>query len=120
MNRPSALFSLFLLAILVSPAAGETGIASHYDHPTGNVACPPHPRFDPRAMTAAHRTLPCGTRVRVHLVKPAARRRLPNSLTVTITDRGPFIANRIIDLSIGAARALGFEGLAMVRLEIIH
>ena len=64
-------------------------------------------------MTAAHRTLPFGTQVRVHNEE--------NGLTteVRITDRGPFIEGRIIDLSFAAARAIRMSGIARVRLEIL-
>lgn len=60
------------------------------------------------AMTAAHRTLPIGSRVRV------TNHRTGRSVTVRIVDRGPFVRGRVIDLSPGAARALGFAGLAPV------
>lgn len=66
-------------------------------------------------LTAAHRTLPFGTKVRVT--------NLDNnrSVVVTINDRGPFVKNRIIDLSYGAARKLGFvkQGLARVRIQLL-
>ena len=63
------------------------------------------------AMTAAHRTLPFGTRVRV------TNHRNGRSVMVTIKDRGPFIRGRIIDVSPGAARALGFSGLIPVSIN---
>lgn len=91
---------------------GATGIASFYwqGHTTASGA-----RFNPEGMTAAHRTLPFGTRVRVtHLGNG-------RSVVVTINDRGPFIGGRIIDLSRGAAGVLGMhgQGLANVRMEVI-
>ena len=72
-------------------------------------------RFDQMAPTAAHRTLPFGTRIRV--INPANGRRE----VVTITDRGPFVRGRIIDLSLGTARRLGIEkqGVAPVLLEVL-
>ena len=73
-------------------------------------------RFDKRAMTAAHRTLPFGTRVRVTAVKTG------RSVEVRINDRGPFGSKRrIIDLSEGAARKLGIidAGIADVTVEVL-
>jgi rare lipoprotein A len=64
------------------------------------------------ALTAAHRTLPFGTRVRV------TNRRNGRTVTVRINDRGPFIRNRVIDLSPAAARSLGFSGLASVEVAV--
>jgi rare lipoprotein A len=72
-------------------------------------------RFNPNAMTAAHRTLPFGTRVRV------TNRNNGRSAVVTINDRGPFVAGRVIDLSRAAAGAIGMigAGVARVSLEVI-
>lgn len=68
-------------------------------------------RFNPAGLTAAHRSLPFGTRVRVTY---GAR-----SVVVRINDRGPFIAGRTIDLSRGAARAIGLTGVGRVHLVIL-
>jgi rare lipoprotein A len=68
--------------------------------------------MNPHAMTAAHRTLPFGTRVTV------VNKRNGKRVVVRISDRGPFVRGRIIDLSPAAARAIGFSGLAPVRLTI--
>jgi rare lipoprotein A len=72
-------------------------------------------RFDPTAMTAAHRTLPFGTRVRV------TRLDTGNSVVVRINDRGPFKPGRVIDLSERAAENLGMTGIGVtpVRLEVL-
>ena len=69
--------------------------------------------YDENELTAAHRTLPFGTRVRVTNLMNA------RSVVVMVTDRGPFAAGRVIDVSRRAARQLGFlrRGLARVRLE---
>jgi rare lipoprotein A len=64
-------------------------------------------------LAAAHRTLPFGTKVRV------THRKSGRSVLVTITDRGPFIRSRIIDLTPAAARALGFSGLAAVSIAVV-
>ncbi len=66
--------------------------------------------MNPGAMTAAHKTLPFGSRVRV------TNKKNGRSVTVRINDRGPFVRGRVIDLSPAAARALGFAGLAPVTL----
>jgi rare lipoprotein A len=65
------------------------------------------------AMTAAHRTLPFGTQVRVHDLENG------RDVDVRINDRGPFVEGRIIDLSYAAAQSMGMTGLARVRLEIL-
>lgn len=72
-------------------------------------------RFNPNGMTAAHRTLPFGTRVRV------TNHSNGRSVVVTINDRGPFVGGRIIDLSRGAAQAISMTGagVANVSLEIL-
>jgi len=64
-------------------------------------------------MTAAHRTLPFGTQVRVHDLENG------RDVTVRINDRGPFVEGRIIDLSYASAQAMGMNGIARVRLEIL-
>lgn len=95
-----------------SLSGGETGVASYYWQPQ-RVASGGW--FNPDAWTAAHKTLPFGTRVRVtHLGNG-------NTVEVTINDRGPYIAGRIIDLSRRAAQAIGMtgSGIARVRVDII-
>lgn len=70
-------------------------------------------RFDPQSLTGAHRTLPMGTKVRVTNLRNG------RSVLVTITDRGPFRRRRDIDVSLGAARLLGFveRGVERVLIE---
>lgn len=70
-------------------------------------------KFVPSGMTAAHRTLPFGTMVRVVLDKKGAN---PHGIMVRINDRGPFVRGRIIDLSQGAAKALGMPNTQPVIL----
>ena len=65
-------------------------------------------------MTAAHRSLPFGTMVRV------TNSQNDRSVMVRINDRGPFTRGRVIDLTPAAARALGFSGLARVRLSVVR
>ena len=71
--------------------------------------------FDDAALSAAHKSLPLGSRARVTNVLNG------NSVEVKINDRGPFIRGRIIDLSRAAARALGIleKGIAIVRVELV-
>ena len=97
---------------LTGPGHGLIGLASYYGQ--GEVTATGE-RFDPSGMTAAHRTLPFGTRVRVTRVDTG------NSVVVRINDRGPFKPGRVIDLSAGAAENLGITGvgLAEVRLEVL-
>jgi rare lipoprotein A len=88
---------------------GQTGIASFYwqGQRTANGE-----RFNPGGLTAAHRTLPFGTRVRVTNMSNG------RSVTVRINDRGPFIAGRIIDLSRGAAQVVGMTGQGLARVSV--
>ncbi|WP_458758633.1 septal ring lytic transglycosylase RlpA family protein [Afipia sp. TerB] len=78
-----------------------SGKASYYGNESGSRTASGQ-RFNQNAMTAAHRTLPFGTKLRV---THAGR-----SVVVTINDRGPFIRGRVLDLSKGAARAIGLTG----------
>ena len=92
-----------------------SGLASWYGKRFHGRLTASGSRFDINAMTAAHRSLPFGTRVRV--TNESNRR----SIVVTINDRGPFIKPRIIDLSFAAAKALDFidDGLTRVRVEVL-
>ena len=92
-------------AVSVDHHGGQRGRERHGRNRT---ACGP-PLRD-HGLTAAHKSLPCGTRIRV------TNKGNGRSTIVTITDRGPFVRGRVIDLSIGAAQALGFHGLARVSL----
>ena len=67
-------------------------------------------RFNSRALTAAHRSLPFGSRVRV------TNERTGRSVVVRINDRGPFVGGRVIDLSKAAAQAVGISGVGKVKL----
>jgi rare lipoprotein A len=95
------------------PILSEVGLASWYGPPYTNRKAADGSVFDQNAMTAAHRTLPMGSLVRVtNLVTN-------QTAVVRITDRGPFVAGRILDLSLGAAKATGLYrlGVAKVRIE---
>jgi rare lipoprotein A len=93
----------------------QVGIASYYDSRIDGATTASGESYDGRALTAAHPTLPFGTRVRV------TNLRNDRSVVVTINDRGPFARGRIIDLSLRAARELGFvrDGTARVRVQVV-
>jgi rare lipoprotein A len=97
------------------PLLIETGIASWYGAPYHNRRGSNGEIYDMHAMTAAHRTLPLGSIVRVTCIASG------ESAVVRITDRGPFIEGRIIDLSQAAAQRIGLvrKGTAQVRIEVL-
>jgi rare lipoprotein A len=84
-----------------------SGMASFYGNESGSKTASGQ-RFNQNAMTAAHRSLPFGTKLRV---THGGR-----SVVVTINDRGPFIRGRVLDLSTGAARAVGLTGAGVGRV----
>ena len=88
---------------------GLSGIASVYSG--GKTANGEHASAG--GMTAAHRSLPFGTLVRV------TNRQSQRSVVVRINDRGPFVGGRVIDLTPAAAHAIGFSGLAPVTLSVV-
>jgi len=92
--------------------SGQSGIAAVYSYKGGKTAS--GEASDPGRMTAAHKTLPFGTMVRV------THRRNGRSVVVRINDRGPFNPGRVIDLTPVAARQLGFSGLAPVTLNVVN
>jgi len=92
----------------------EAGAASWYGRPYHGRRTASGEIYDMEKMTAAHRTLPFGTRVRVCGFDST------RCAEVVITDRGPFVGRRIIDLSRAAARAIGMAGIAHVRIEEIQ
>ena len=89
-----------------------TGLASVYDLSSGKETANGE-RLREDTLTAAHRTLPFGTVVAV------TNKESGHSVLVRINDRGPFVHGRVIDLTPGAARALGISGLANVSIEIV-
>jgi rare lipoprotein A len=93
-------------------AGDHTGVASVYSTDSGSGTASGQ-KLNPGALTAAHRTLPFGTKVKV------TNKSNGRSVTVTINDRGPFVRGRVIDLTPAAARAIGFNGLAPVTLSVI-
>jgi len=111
------LFAASMLSYDFSPTnitpsvAGETGIASVYSHESGSGTASGQ-KLKHEALTAAHRTLPFGSKVRV------TNKRNGRTVVVTINDRGPFRRGRVIDVTPAAARVLGFSGLAQVTLDV--
>ena len=100
----------------VKPLSVETGKASWYGAPYHNRRSSNGEIYDMHAMTAAHRTLPLGSIVRVTNLKT------DHSTIVRITDRGPFVEGRIVDLSLAAAKQADIwqAGVAQVRLEVLR
>jgi rare lipoprotein A len=98
-----------LLSCISTSALAETCIASQYGYAGGRTAS--GERMNPSAMTAAHRTRSFGSQVTV------TSQRSGRSVAVRINDRGPFVKGRCIDLSTGAARALGMGGVERVSLN---
>jgi rare lipoprotein A len=103
----------FALSLSASGAkAAESGIASVYSYHGSKTAS--GERANKHGLTAAHRTLPFGTRVKV------TNKRNGKSVVVRINDRGPFIRGRIIDLTPTGAAALSFSGLAPVTVAVVN
>jgi rare lipoprotein A len=108
---------------VADPAAAEAkvfqaigqGTASYYGRELAGNRTASGERFDPHGFTAAHRTLPLGTRLRVTNVANG------RSVIVRVNDRGPFVGKRLIDVSLGAAKEIQMirTGTAQVRLELI-
>lgn len=99
----------------VAPPAGsiETGIASWYGHPYHGRRAANGEIYDMDQLTAAHRTLPFGARVRVTNLSNG------KDVEVRINDRGPFVGDRVIDLSRAAARQVGMIGPGTAKVRII-
>jgi rare lipoprotein A len=95
----------------MTPSSGTgrsfSGMASFYGNESGSKTASGQ-RFNQNAMTAAHRSLPFGTKLRVT--------HGGSSVIVTINDRGPFVRGRVLDLSTGAARAIGLTGAGVGRV----
>jgi rare lipoprotein A len=117
-HRRVAVANRFRPAAIHKKPAADTedsarGVASYYNQGTQTAN---GEKFDPSELTAAHRTLPFGTRLRVTNVATG------QSVTVRINDRGPFIPGRHVDLSQGAAETLGIvhRGIAKVKLDVLE
>jgi rare lipoprotein A len=110
------LFTTFALSVSAEAAKKTTMVASWYDcakpgECSRSKITASGQKFNPNALTAAHKTLPFGTKIRVtHKGK---------SVIVRINDRGPFIKGRHLDLSRAAARRIGCGGICKVTVEIL-
>ncbi len=104
-------FLLSLLTLSLGAQSGS-GLASWYGQPFHGRRTASGETFDMNQYTGAHRTLPFGTRVRVTLLSSG------RSVVVRINDRGPFVENRIIDLSRAAAQEIGLLPLGVGRVQI--
>jgi rare lipoprotein A len=95
------------------PFKSKYGLASFYSEGSATAS---GEKFDGRQLTAAHRTLPFGTQLRVTNLNNG------RSLTVRINDRGPFVRGRDVDVSYSAAQMLGIteQGVAKVKLEVVR
>ena len=95
----------------IAPSSGSgrsfSGMASYYGNESGSKTASGQ-RFNQNALTAAHRTLPFGTKLRV---THGGR-----SVVVTVNDRGPFVRGRVLDLSTAAARVVGLTGAGVGRV----
>ena len=113
------LFSFIAVAFIVTnvPAANASKVsASWYDCSSAgqcskNKRTSSGERFNPNALTAAHKTLPFGTRVKITY--------RGKSVIVRINDRGPFVKGRSIDLSRAAARKIGCHGVCVVHMQVL-
>ena len=107
--RTALVASVALSAAMLptAPQANEKGVASHYSKLSVTASGRAYKATD---MVAAHPSLPFGTKVKVRNMRNG------RTVVVTIVDRGPFIKGRIIDLSKGAASALGFSGVQRVHV----
>ncbi|HEY0044352.1 MAG TPA: septal ring lytic transglycosylase RlpA family protein [Allosphingosinicella sp.] len=92
------------------------GVASYYGKELAGNRTASGERFDPNGLTAAHRSLPLGTKLRVTNLSNG------EDVVVRVNDRGPFAKSRLIDLSLGAARDIGMvrTGTARVTVEILR
>ena len=99
---------MLLLTVATLPAQAECGTASTYSEGTRTAT---GERYNPWGITAAHKTRPLNSHVHVRNMRNG------REITVRLSDRGPYVASRIIDLSLGAARALVISGLGRVCID---
>ena len=115
--RPSTSFPWAppIVPAVTPDIVGELGLASWYGEQFQGNSTASGEAYDMNGLTAAHRSLPLGTKIKVTNLKNN------RSLIVRVNDRGPFISSRILDLSMGAAKKLGFlgAGVAYVRSEVV-
>ncbi|HEY6292215.1 MAG TPA: septal ring lytic transglycosylase RlpA family protein [Terriglobia bacterium] len=120
-SRISFIASIGVISLLAAscgkkaaaPSQSEVGVASWYGQPFDGRPTASGEIYDMEKMTAAHRTYPFGTIIRVSSLVSS------KTAEVRINDRGPFVQGRIIDLSHAGAQAIGMESVANVRLDVI-
>lgn len=95
-----------------SQYGGQTMVASYYGYELAGSPTASGAPFDPESYTAAHKTLPLGTQLHVSYGG--------NSVDVTVNDRGPYVAGRDLDLSQGAAEAIGLTNADAVEVEVLN
>jgi rare lipoprotein A len=113
--HPWIAFSVMALMTAASPVfAKQNGKGSWYSLPGNKTAC--GERMNPKALTAAHRTLPCGTKIKV------TNKKNGKSVVVRVNDRGPFIKGRIVDVSKAAGVRIGMigTGVATVNVTVVE
>jgi rare lipoprotein A len=110
-----SLTSIFVSATVAAQGTVRSGLASYYSDKFHGRKTASGETFNMYKLTAAHRTLPFGTKLKVTCINTG------KSTVVTVTDRGPFHGNRALDLSYGAARAIGIidQGVAKVKIDIL-
>jgi rare lipoprotein A len=111
-NKPYTVKGVAYYPLTSAKGYRETGMASWYGAESGNRTADGS-RFDPQGFSAAHRTLPIPTKVRVTNLRNG------RYVDVLINDRGPFSPNRLIDLSQGAAKQIGMGGLTEVEVSYL-
>ena len=101
------------LALAKPTSGGGGGVASFYSEDSQTAS---GEKFDPHELTAAHPTLPFGTKLRVTNTSTG------KSVTVRVNDRGPYVPGRVVDVSYSAAQALGMvrSGTANVKLDVVQ
>jgi rare lipoprotein A len=109
---PAALGAAVLFAVMSFSAQASTGVASYYGPGFAGKKTASGERFNPGGLTAAHRSLPFGTRLKLTNLANGV------SVIVRVNDRGPFVHGRVLDVSHGAARVLGMTGSGTARLQI--
>lgn len=115
MRLISGIFAFSMIIIFMAMVSGHAetlGTASFYGRELKGHRTANGERFNPAGLTAAHRTLPFGTTLRV------TNLRNHKSVVVRVTDRGPHKRGRMIDLSYGAAKAVGMLGMGTTRVSV--
>ena len=103
--------AISLVAMTAPSLAESVGIASYYGKELSGRRTANGERFNPYGLTAAHRSYAFGTKLRV------TNMRTGKAVVVRVSDRGPFIRGRVLDLSLGAARSIGMIGTGTARVK---